>query len=464
MANWYVSQKVAASGAGTSLATAKKTISEAITAAAANDTIYVYGGIYNESLIVNKILTIIGKGLINLNSGLSLDYGITITANCTIMNFKIEQFISYSIYVNNSSITINFNNCIFDNYYTPQGALQIYFNNCVNESTIRDARTFTQSYYYFNNCILKGDILLDYHFATFKFCNIKAKISYKPYSIATYNNYELTATIRFILPTSGAITAVYKSCTNIAEIEAKYLEDMLVAPPSTYFNTSKFLTAIYNNSAKGNYTLKYDEVNNPIAYATFSGNAIGAYEASANFICKDTANSGNFNIYNITTDVYGLGIFSGKTNVGVIDNVNEKLYRSSDGANNWGVFVASSELPRSHVMKNIQAFGTLIDRNGGQVAKTPSDYAYNYQIDVLVKWSATLSKTALLAETSIPFVRFRYRHNEFNYYVNNSGTLVGDGETTYLSLVNSTDGGSGSLVPQKMVAKSFVCIIILQDA
>ena len=465
MANWYVSQKVASSGAGTSLAVAKKTIAEAITASAANDTIYIYQGLYNEGdITITKNLSFIGVGFVQLNGSATKFHFVSSNSNITLTNFEFINYINYAFINTGIGKTISlYYNRFFNNIRLDGNQDTYNFYNNIFQAISFGGQNALQNVRIINNLFLTTFNIYSFHASfpailRYNYFTGNTYLGVITYCTYSYNNFK--GAVKF---SSGG---AYVACTTKEALAAKYLADTGNALPeiNVLYTTSQFYTAIFNNSGKNNYTLKYDVANNPIAFATFSGNAIGAYQAAANIICKDTANSGNCDVYNITTDLYALGIFSGKTNVGVIDNVNEKLYRTTDGANNWGVFIASTELPKTHVIKNLQMFGTLIDKNGGQVTKLGSDFTYNYQIDVLVKWSDTLSKSALLAETSRPFVRFRLRPNETNYYVNNAGILVGDGEPTYLSLVNSSDGGSGSLVPTKVTAKSFVCIIILQDA
>jgi hypothetical protein len=481
MADWYVSQKVAASGAGTSLAVAFKTIAEAIAAAAASDdTIYIYEGVYNETVTCNKSITILGIGNVEMNGGHTHLYGITTTSNgltWTIKNIKFKDYVSYAIYTPSAAaggVNLVIDYCAFFS--------SVYMTK---NSTAGFQQSFKNSLFY--NVILRrhevsGNLVqIDLYNNTFVNCqvlfytaagstkqlrlnknifkNTEIKLPSSQVSVVNdfmlINNFE-GCSISF---NNSAVTAF----ANLAALIVLY-EAQTTFIAGAYINSNVFLTAIFNNSAKGNYSLDYDIINNQIAFSAFSGQAIGAFQASANIICKETSSSGNCDIYDISTDVYSLGLFGGVTNVGAIDNANEKLYRISDGANNWGIFVASTDLPRSHIIKNLQMFGTIIDRNGGQVSETPGDFAYNFQIDVLVKWSATLSKAALLADTSIPFVRFRLRPNEYNYYVDNSGTLVGDGDPGYAALVSSADSGAGALPPQKIVGKSFVAILILQDA
>lgn len=455
MANWYVSQKVGSSGAGTSLAVAFKTIAEAIAASASNDIIYVYGGIYNEGdFTITKILTFVGIGYVEVNGGGVKTNFAAITQNQTFYNFKFKNFTVST--VNLYARIYTFINCEVTYLKSVAGVGQtVYLDGCICKGDIGNATykivlhaqktLFTANLYidfnnvsYFKYNIFKGSTIYSKSDFTFPFA---------------YNNFYLSSKIGFL---EGAPSTI----NSVSDIQNKYIADGGINSPD--FTTNEFYTPSFINEEKNNYSQNYN--NNPIAFAGFLGQAMGPLQAAANIICKETSSSGNCDIYDISADAYSLGLFGGITNVGAIDNANEKLYRTSDGANNWGVFVASTDLPRSHIIKNLQMFGTIIDRNGGQVSETPGDFAYNFQIDVLVKWSATLSKATLLADTSIPFVRFRLRPNEYNYYVDNSGTLVGDGDPGYAALVSSADGGAGALPPQKIVGKSFVAIIILQDA
>ena len=61
-ADWYVDGALPSSGNGTSWATAFKTVGEGITAASAEDTINVAAGTYNETLVIDKQLTLVGAG------------------------------------------------------------------------------------------------------------------------------------------------------------------------------------------------------------------------------------------------------------------------------------------------------------------------------------------------------------------------------------------------------------------
>ena len=481
MANWYVSQKVASSGAGTSLSVAFKTIAEAITASASNDTIFIYEGVYNEgNFNIGKNLTFRGVGFVDINGGSSFSYFTQISLNNTVLQFynlKVSNYLVGTFRSAQVSGTYKFYNIVnIGDILLPAlyGAnLLNIFEKCILINTnmsIINGITSQNGIYYYKITFINSTIIGTYtrvdapnrrcYFIHNLFYNSNLNSHYTQNLLITdfiYNNFH-NSSVKFLS------TKSYSPISSISDIITKYNEDTGFTA-TNQFDTTRFYEPIFNNSGKNNYTLKYDEINNPIAYALFSGAAIGAYQASANIICKDTTNSGDCDRYDITTDNYGLGLFAGITNVGSIDNTNEKLERTTDGANNWGVFVASSELPKTHIIKNFRAFGALIDRNGGQISKQGSDFAYNYQIDLLIKWSPTLTKVQLLADTSIPFVRLRLRSNaDYNYYVNNSGNLVGDGEPTYAGLVNSSDSGSGSLTPIKIQGRSFVAIIILKDA
>lgn len=457
MANWYVSQKVATSGAGTSLAVAFKTIAEAITAAAAtDDLIYVYDGVYNESVTINKSLTIIGIGNVIVDGSNTLEIGLNITvSNSTVKITNIESR-NFTTSFKSTNTVLQLQNCKFyGDVILHPGGTALFKNNVFKGTLTLIASTI--------NMLFEKNIFIDATFAHGE--------TYTTYSYSIKNNIFLNCAIKLnrtinyfkdncIYNSSISFVAgTPATVANIAELIAAYTSQKGTPPSTTQGLASNIFTEpIFNNSAKGNYTLPETSQ----LAANINHSHIGAYNIATNIICKDSANAGDCDIYNISTDLYGLGIFGGKTNVGAIDNTNEKLYRTSVGANNWGVFVANCEFMMTQIVKRWLGFGGMLG-SLGQTSKNTIDYPYNYQIDVLVKWSDTLSKAALLAETSIPFVRFKLRPNESNYYVNNAGALVGDGEQTYLSLVNSSDGGSGSLVPTKIVAKSMVFIVILKD-
>lgn len=470
MANWYVSQKVAASGAGTSLAVAFKTIAEALTACTktGGDTIYIHEGIYDESVhatgFTEGVTNVTGKGYVELNGygvlSVGIDVNVTMALTFNVRNIKVKNFITYSARCIPQFATLNLYNCFLVGNTYSYNPINYYNTILIGDILgIFSGGGAARGLFAFNSTFVGNvtaiDTFYEKNIRNCLFRNGTVKLVLKG-TYFSYNNFD-NCSVTFNNTTPVLITTK-------EDLVAKWTNDGFVDAAGWRIDTCEVYTPVFNNSAKDNYTLKYDANNNPIAFARFSGQGIGTFQAAANVICKATASSGNCDIYDISADAYSLGLFGGVTNVGAIDNVNEKLYRTSDGANNWGVFVASTDLPRSHIIKNLQMFGTIIDRNGDQVSETPGDFAYNYQIDVLVKWSATLSKAALLADTSIPFVRFRLRPNEYNYYVDNSGTLVGDGDPGYAALVSSVDGGAGALPPQKIVGKSFVAIIILQDA
>ena len=98
-----------------------RTISEAITLANDGDTIYVFSGMYNESLVINKRISLIG-GIddkpSNISRGIELKYLIDITADfVTIENFVISdpgRFISSQygalIHVTSNNVVLQQNN------------------------------------------------------------------------------------------------------------------------------------------------------------------------------------------------------------------------------------------------------------------------------------------------------------------------------------------------------------------
>jgi hypothetical protein len=461
MADWFVSQKVAASGVGTSLSVAFKTIAEAITAASSNDTIYIYGGgVYLESISTNKQLTVIGVGSVILDGTHTKNYGIEYTATkltLTVKNVEIKNFLIYAVYVHGHyQAGTNFEKCnIFGSIF--YGTNQNIFSSkgclIVGNITATEDNNKTYLFNLYNNTII-GNIKITACNNAINFLKniIEGDIDFNNNTVdlnLVLNNFH-SSRIRF---DSGES---FVSISSVLEMESKYLADMGVSFKGDC-STTLFFDTEFNNLFKNNYSLKES---NPVV--------LGAFNYSNNIICKETGSSGNCNIYDISADDYSLGLFGGITNVGAIDNTNQKLYRSSTGANNWGVFVANTEFERTRIVKNWLGFGGLIG-SVGQTSEDPSDWANHYNVDILVKWSATLSKAALLAETSIPFVKLRYRPNETNYYVDNSGTLVGDGDADYQALVSSADtdaegtAGGGALVPQRIVAKSIVVIIILRD-
>jgi len=69
-------------------------IQDAINAASASETIFVYNGVYNEGLLVDRAVTIIGLCDVTLDgAGIDVNYGIHITANdVTVKNFLIVNF------------------------------------------------------------------------------------------------------------------------------------------------------------------------------------------------------------------------------------------------------------------------------------------------------------------------------------------------------------------------------------
>jgi parallel beta-helix repeat protein len=88
---WYVSPTGASGAAGTSCATASfGTISAAVSAAAAGDTVIVCAGTYKEDVAVTKALTLSGQGATIDATG--LDNGVKITAsNVTVTGFTVEN-------------------------------------------------------------------------------------------------------------------------------------------------------------------------------------------------------------------------------------------------------------------------------------------------------------------------------------------------------------------------------------
>ncbi len=91
---WYVSPTGASGAAGTSCATASfGTISAAVSAAAAGDTVVVCAGTYKEDVAVTKALTLTGQGAtISIIDATGLDNGVKITAsNVTVTGFTVEN-------------------------------------------------------------------------------------------------------------------------------------------------------------------------------------------------------------------------------------------------------------------------------------------------------------------------------------------------------------------------------------
>ena len=88
---WYVSPTGTSGAAGTSCATASfGTISAAVSAAAAGDTVVVCAGTYKESVAVSKALTLTGQGVTIDATG--LDNGVKISAsNVTVTGFTVEN-------------------------------------------------------------------------------------------------------------------------------------------------------------------------------------------------------------------------------------------------------------------------------------------------------------------------------------------------------------------------------------
>ncbi len=129
-------------------------IQEAIDNAKDGDTIKVYPGIYNESVIVNKEVKIIGDPAINANGG----YGIEIVANnVSIENFTIYNF-SIGIYAHNIE-NVSISNCTIYNpsqhgagikfeYVTKSHIMNTSVNNTWDGITLRYS-----SYNTMSNCV-----------------------------------------------------------------------------------------------------------------------------------------------------------------------------------------------------------------------------------------------------------------------------------------------------------------------
>lgn len=453
MANWYVSDKVSVSGDGTSLATAFKTIQEGVnTAASSGDTVNVYSGVYNEEVVMpNRRITILGHGNPILEGGGSLLTGIRGRVH-SLEGFIIQGYIGRSI-TTKESADCTLKNCILDKVWYEKDR-DFELTNCVIKESIYVHQYRTIRFHY-NTFI--GSVILNRSGGLTQFVgNIfegESRLEVNTTQDLSFanNNYTDSCRLSFNSATVGVQVDTIQDIKDVWDLQYP------TVPAGNRFDMSFFHEPLYNNEAKGNYTQEYDPILNPIAFDVLAKKAIGAYQASLNYVCKSVGAGGDVNLYN--TDTYSLGVTNA---VGVIDDVNEKLTRSSDGA--IGAFeFAAKTFGKVFKIQNFQAFGALVDRNGGQVTELASDFPYNYQIDILVKFSATLTDAQLDADTSLPFLRFRYRPNRTNYYVDNSGTLVGDGEPTYLTLVDATDGGIGVLEPIKIVAKSIKLIAILND-
>lgn len=92
------------------------TIQAGINAANPDDTVYVYAGVYNENIVINKAITVRGQqASTTIIDGRSLGHVVTITSNNVLFtDFSVRNGNSYGIYVNTVA-SVSIERCVSSN-------------------------------------------------------------------------------------------------------------------------------------------------------------------------------------------------------------------------------------------------------------------------------------------------------------------------------------------------------------
>jgi len=241
--------------------------------------------------------------------------------------------------------------------------------------------------------------------------------------------------------------AAFAYCKTAAELRAKRDLDLSVTTPSDWYNTCTFIDHtvydeydVFNDPANDDFTLKAEiatGVINPFAIGTYELTELGAFGVALKWTPADFTPDANGSVTGGLHKVSGVySIFTGVAKA----------------------FAVARQI------KRCPAFGQLFDRD--QIilcAEDPDNFPYERATTGEFAFSATLSSGDLdtAAGVSVPYLKFLI--GEPMFYVDNAGTLVGNGDSTYLGLVNSAGGGTGSLPAIKVVAKSLKPRLTIYD-
>lgn len=425
MADWYVNQKVISSGDGTSLGTAFKTIKEFDNVAVNDDRVYISSGVYLEDNLfqVNeRKLRFVGIG--NVKVGLVYIRRVFLGQYSSFANMELENF--------ETNRTNYFYNCIIKHSLI-MGVLSN--SQCVN-CTIRVPTVFGSLISStIHNCIVTVDTGTDredIHFNNNVFSGTDLTLN-SPLTLSYCGLYN--SRVRFSTSSSLQNMETQNDLVQKKELDLATTIAGDSFNSTTLINSAQDINQIFNNISNHDYTLKpfldspANTTINPFATGSVKITKIGKYDIALNWQPSD-----------FTPDVNG-------SNVDGLHKISGAVAVFDAPAKDWGIPVEMNWLP---------TLGTIFDRDGVILcAENPSNFTTR-QISALWAFSNT-DATTLDAGAGSTYPYLAFLTNKKAYYVDNGGTLVGNGDSAYQALV---DGG---LIPIALITRSLKPLIKIID-
>jgi len=296
-------------------------IQSAINAAVSGDTIYVYSGTYEENIVINKTITLIGENNVNtIINGSDYGYVLNISANhVSISSFTIQnsRFYSCGIYINSNynSITNTILSNNVDGLYLSYSSDNVISGNTIIDN-LGDGINFQISS---NNAIYGNKIENNYGIGINFYYSSNNTISDNTIS----NNAE--EGVNFQISSNNTISNNTISNNDFTGIGLDYYftSYSTAIPVYTSSNNIIFSNNIINNNETGIYISKLSS-NNTIYCNNLIKNAPNAKATENNTWYNTTLKEGNYwDDYN-GTDVDGDGI--GDVPYNVSDGDNQDLY------------------------------------------------------------------------------------------------------------------------------------------
>ena len=319
-------------------ATHVKTIQEGVNNASAGDTIYVYNGTYNESIVVNNVVDLVGESQQNVivdggGSGTVVFY-ITID-NVNVTSFTMRNG-DYGIYIHSSSTNINITNCYcylnkYGIYLSSSSSNSI--RNCDLYTNIYGVYLYSSSYNEIIDCDSHGSFHSGIYLSSSSYNNITNCSSYdNEYGIYFYYSPNNILRNNIISNNSfhiecDTIIDFYQDIDTSNTINGKtmyYLveENDLVIQDFGYL----WLVSCTNITAKNsdvNGVLLVDTTNSTVSNVS-SHNAInGIYLYYSDYNTIEGNNVSNNNNYGVYLDHSCYNLFSGNI---VSSNGNDGIY------------------------------------------------------------------------------------------------------------------------------------------